>query len=288
MKRFNVTMKDGTIIPLYYVDMDTAWQHNPDAVRVEEHIDMAYMEYVNRMLDSADRHKTVERRGSTVHLLQFNTSAGICLAWLFQDITDGVFYDFCEHQLWASGRLVDPITRTMCNPKEFCQQFLFPKAEYTVLCAGGKSEVKKPEALRGIGKFASVSFEGMCQCQLFLNSLDLYIKHGDYFSPEYCKPEDCGTPLLYRLKKYGLPVNKKEKFIYADCWGAIVLRRIAWIRISNFVPLVRHLNNREVAATVWPMIRSYHHWRTDEQNEEWEQFLEAVASATRKEVFDNE
>lgn len=142
MKRFNVIMKDGTIIPLCYVDMDTAWQNNPDAVSVVEHTDMAYMKYVNRMLDSADGCKTVERRGSTVYLLQFNTSAGVCLAWLFQDITDGVFYDFCEHQLWASRRLVNPITRTMCSPKEFCQQFLFPKAEYTVLCAGEKSHVK--------------------------------------------------------------------------------------------------------------------------------------------------
>lgn len=122
----------------------------------------------------------------------------------------------------------------------------------------------------------------MCQCQLFLNGQDLYIRHGDYFSPELYNPEDFGTPLLYRLDKYGIPHEKREKFVYADCWGAIVLRRVAWIRISNFVSLAHHLNSAEIAKTVWPMIREYHKWPVHEFNIECERFLENVAKATQE------
>ena len=174
-----------------------------------------------------------------------------------------------------------PVLKDLSTPAEFCKEFLFPKSEYTVLSYGGKG-IAKPAALKGIRKFASVSFEGMCQCQLFLNGQDLYIKHNDYFSPTYCRPEDVGTPLSYRVKKYGIKENPREKFIYTDNWGSIVLRRVAWIRISSFVPLVHHLSSAEVAVTVWPMIREYHGWGVNEYNMEWERFLTDVAKTTQK------
>lgn len=281
MKRFRVTTGDGHILRLYYPTLEAAQERYPDAEIVDDN-DQSHLAYIQQMIDSAAEYQTTERNGSIVCLLRFETSVGTCLALLSKDSSDGVWYDLCKYQLWKTGAVVVPMLKTLCTPAEFCRDFLVPKAEYAVLCSGKKSEIKKPEVLRGIMKFASVPFEKNCQCQLFLNGQDLYIKHGDYFSPELYKPEDCGTPLLYRLNKYGIPHEKKEKFIYADCWGAIVLRRVAWIRIRNFVSLVRHLNNVEVAASVWPMIRSYHHWGSDEQNGDWMRFLEVVTGATRE------
>lgn len=280
MKRFNIAVGDGKLLALYYPTMDEAQQHYPDAA-ITENNDLSHMEHINHMIASADDCKTVERRGSKVYLLRFNTSVGICLAMLFQDISDGAWYDFCEYQLWKSGAVVVPITKDLSTPAKFCKEFLFPKSEYTVLCYGRKS-ITKPASLKGIQKFASVPFEGRCQCQLFLSGQDLYIKHNDYFSPTYCRLEDVGTPLSYRMKKYGIKASSRDKFIYADSWGDIVLRRVAWIKISNFVPLVQHLNCVEVAVTVWPMLRAYHGWSSSEHNTGWERFLEEVARVTHK------
>ena len=280
MKRFNIATGDGRLLALYYPTMDEVQRHYPDAI-ITENNDLSHVEHINHMIVSADDCKTVERRGSKVYQLRFNTSAGVCLAMLFQDADDGAWYDLCEYQLWKSGAVVVPALKDLSTPAEFCKEFLFPKSEYTVLSYGGKG-IAKPAALKGIRKFASVSFEGMCQCQLFLNGQDLYIKHNDYFSPTYCRPEDVGTPLSYRVKKYGIKENPREKFIYTDNWGSIVLRRVAWIRISSFVPLVHHLSSAEVAVTVWPMIREYHGWGVNEYNMEWERFLTDVAKTTQK------
>lgn len=281
MKRFRITTRDGHTLRLCYPTFEVAQERYPDAEITEDN-DQTHVAYIQQMIDAAVECQTMERNGSIVYLLRFETSVGTCFAILSKDSSDGVWYDVCKYQLWKSGAVVVPVLKTLCTPADFCKDFLVPKAEYTVLCMGKKSEVKKPEALRGIVKFASVSFEKMCQCQLFLNGQDLYIKHGDYFSPEYCRPEDRGTPLVYRLDKYGIPHGNKERFVYADCWGAIVLRRVAWIRISNFIPLVRHLNDVEIAKTVWSMIQNYHCWGSDEQNGGWSRFLEAIAGATRK------
>ena len=127
-----------------------------------------------------------------------------------------------------------------------------------MLCAGGK--LPKPEEIRGVRKFASVPFEGICQCQLFLKGDDLYIKHNDYFSE------------THSTGKIDPRTNMEERVLYI-CH--------AWLRITNFVPLVKLLNDVEISATVWPMLRDFHQWPTGEYNMEWNRFLEGVARATR-------
>lgn len=170
MKRFKVQTADGHTLLLYYPTQEKAQESYPDAT-ITEHTDQSHVEYIERMLTAANDCKTAERKGSTVYLLRFNTSAGICLAMLSRDISDGMWYDLCQYQFWKSGALVAPITKTLSNPAAFCKQFLFPKSEYQVLCAGGK--LPKPEEIRGVRKFASVPFEGICQCQLFLKGSEI-------------------------------------------------------------------------------------------------------------------
>ena len=279
MKRFTIMAEDGTFLKLYYPTMEVAQEHYPNA-KISECHDQSHIEYINKMLASADEHKTMERKGSIVHVLRFNTSVGTCIATLHQDASDGVWYDFCKYQLWKNGALVVPVTFTLTTPDNFCKEFIFPTSEYTVLCSGKK--VQKPQELKGIRKFASVPFDGKSQCQLFLSGDDLYINHSDYFSQMWRPPaDDIGKPTSYYMKKY-FGVLRPEKFIYADSWGAIVIRNRAWLQITNFVQLVKHLNSTQVATTVWPMIRQFHHWATEEYNLEWERFLEAVAKVTQK------
>lgn len=278
LKRFKVQTAGGHTLLLYYPTQEKAQKSHPDAT-ITECTDQSYVKYIDQMFNAADEVcGTVERKGSIVYLLRFSTSAGTCYATLHKDISDGIWYDLCDYQLHKIGAIIVPVLRTVSTPKEFCLQFIFPKSEYTILCIGGK--ISKPKELKGIQKFASVPFISRCKSQLFLNGSDLFMKHPDYFSPEYCRPEDYGTPLSYRAKKYGIPVPR-EKFIYDDSWGAIVLRREAWIKISNFCFLVRHLNNFQVSTAVWSLICQYHSWSQNERNTEWSQFLEDVADATR-------
>ena len=154
MKRFKVQTADGHTLLLYYPTQEKAQERYPDAT-ITEHTDQSHVEYIERMLAAADDCKTAERKGSTVYLLRFNTSAGICLAMLSRDISDGMWYDLCQYQFWKSGALVAPITKTLSNPAAFCKQFLFPKSEYEVLCAGGK--LPKPEEIRGCLLYTSPS-----------------------------------------------------------------------------------------------------------------------------------
>lgn len=118
MKRFKVQTADGHTLLLYYPTQEKAQESYPDAT-ITEHTDQSHVEYIERMIATADDCKTAERKGSTVYLLRFNTSAGICLAMLSRDISDGMWYDLCQYQFWKSGALVAPITKTLSNPALF-------------------------------------------------------------------------------------------------------------------------------------------------------------------------
>ena len=279
MKRFRVETEDGHTLMMYYPDLNHAYASHPTAI-VSECTEQPHVEYIEQMFSAADEVcSTVERKGSTVYLLRFNTSMGTCYAMLYKDVSDGVWYDLCEYQLHRIGATVAPVLKTVSNPKEFCLQLLSPRSEYAVLAVGDK--VSKPKELKGVQKIASVTFINRCKCQLFLDGSDLYIKHPDYFSPTYCQPEDIGMPLSYRAKKYQVSAPR-EKFIYDDNWGAVVLRREAWIKISNFCPLIRYLNNVQVSAAVWSLMCKYHSWSSSEHNTDWAAFLESVANAVRE------
>ena len=277
MKRFKVQTGDGHTLFLYYRTQAEAQEHWPDAI-IEDYVGQSHVAYIQQMLEAATSCTTAERNGSIVHVLRMDTPMGICIVQLMQNSVDNVWFDFCQYQLWKIGVVVVPFGWNLTNPADFCKQFLFPQAEYVVLSSGKNH--KKPQELCGIMEFASVSF-GKCKCQLFLKGDDLYINHHDYFSWSWRPPaDDLGKPTTYYLKKY-FGIARPEKFCYADCWGDIVLQNKAWLRITNFVPMVKILNAPQIAKKVWPMIREYHNWPSCEQNTDWEQFLDCVAVTTK-------
>ena len=277
MKRFRITTGDGHTLRLCYPSLETAKERYPDAEIVEDN-DQSHVAYIQRMIEAAAECQTVERNGSIVYLLRFETSVGTCFAMLSKDSNDGVWYDLCKYQLWKTGAVVLPFGWKLSNPVDFCKRFLFQKAEYIVLSSGRNH--KKPKELCGIRKFASVSF-GKCKCQLFLKGDDLYINHHDYFSRSWRPPDDdIGKPTTYYLKKY-FGIIKPEKFCYADCWGDIVLQNKAWLQINNFIPMVKILNASQIAQVVWVLIREYYKWPSYERNMDWERFLEDIANVTK-------
>lgn len=105
----------------------------------------------------------------------------------------------------------------------------------------GEPQLVKPKELKGIKPVGIPYIPKKCTCQVFVLSdrREIWIKHKDYFSPSFKVPdEDFGAPLPVILEKY-FNKDKKKKFNYHDCWGDIVLRQEAYLKLTN-VPVIKY------------------------------------------------
>ena len=202
---------------------------------------------------------------------QVSHPAGQCDVILSYDPYDGNYYDICRYRIHKFGSLTIPVLWDITTPEKFFSS-LTDKMEIRVLCEGFK--VTKPKDLNKLERVGSVKFS-KATCTIYRKSDRIYIKHNDFFSPTYCKPEDIGTPLSYRMQKYGMN-PRREKFCYADNWGDIVLRRRAWIEIKHAYSVVDYLNASQfsrMAATQWNKLYPS---LTVGALMEWERFFEDV------------
>ena len=121
---------------------------------------------------------------------------------------------------------------------------------------------------------------------MFIKDNDVYIKHKDYFSEMFIPPDanDLGKPLNYTLQKY-FPDSKqkREKFIYSDNWGGVVLRNEAWIKLSNLVHIVKRQDYFEpdVRNRIIELQEQFHNMRSGEllvsdMERMWERLLKLV------------
>ena len=122
--------------------------------------------------------------------------------------------------------------------KKFYNDYIDKELKFEVVSFRkyGEPKLTKPKELKGIKQFDSIDYiPKKCKCQIFIKDNDVFIKHNDYFSPILEDTDESlfGTPLNVRIKYYGINRDSKNKFIYPDTWGDIVLRQQAWIKISN-------------------------------------------------------
>ena len=84
-------------------------------------------------------------------------------------------------------------------------------------------------------------------------------------------------PMNYYLKKY-FEKTKSEKFIYSDCWGSIILRNEAWIKLENLIPLCkyREMNYSQIASDVLSQQKCSVKGMSDEVCLEWERYWQNV------------
>lgn len=274
MKELDAVTTDNRIQGLACPTLDERNTHHPSDT-ITENDDMSYTDCINRILAAAEDCKIEVRNGSTIYLLRLKTFIGDCIVRLSRDSSDETWFNMCRYQLQKKYDTIAYPLQTMSTPAALCKEILFPEPEYTVLCYGydGK-KISKPTELKGIQNFASIPFEKTYKCQLFLSGQDLYIKHGDYFSPAFYMNVNEG----YRRK------NKSKNLPYNDNWSSSILRRIAWIQITNFVPLIRILNWRQSAETVCSMMRKYHQLDEGEFSLEWVRFFSDVAVKTQKHI----
>lgn len=151
----------------------------------------------------------------------------------------------------------------------------------------GEPKLKKPKELNNIKQSGNISFcRNKCKCPYFIKGDDIYIKHQDYFSKSFEPPiEDMGAPLNVILNKY-FNKNKANKFVYPDCWGDVVLRNEAWIKLENIMLLVNDYIPSQLAYMVCQQQKEYHKFE-DDLDTEWEIFYERLFSKVRK-TLDNQ
>lgn len=273
MKRYLI---DG--LKLYYPDIVTARLKHPGS-EVEEIDDTEHLQYIDLLMERRSGEiVTMQRPPSDIrYYFKVETPFGICEIMLSKDADDGHFYDFCQYRLHESGKLQIPVLWTISSPKSAYSELLVGKMGYFVLEIGKKPT--KPKELKGMKPIGTVSFLNRAACQFFVVGDDLFVKHTDYFSPSYRRDEDIGTPLEYRARKYGIS-EKKNKFVYPDCWGDIVIRQVAWLKITNIMPLVRRMNPVQVGMEICRLMCEYH--KFDRLNDpEWQRFWERAAVMLR-------
>ena len=187
-----------------------------------------------------------------------------------------------------NGRLIYPCTFTCSNPKDVCKLFLASQISCEVVSYRfyGQPKLAKPSELKGIKQSFSADYiPKKCSCPCFVAGNDLWIKHRDFFSAQHIPSDikDNGTPLTYRAKKYfDMDLDGKEKFIYNDCWGGIVLRNEAWIVFRNIKQaLIR--NENDLSQTLVEMFSKTDFCKKhsidylDLINSDWQRFFEETA-----------
>lgn len=199
------------------------------------------------------------------------------------DTRDNTYVDCVHYQVWEWGYILVPIAWTFSNPRDFYNNIVnvgrMKYIEYSFR-SYGQPKLDKPKELKGVKTIGSVDFIAKhCKPQIFIKDNDIWIKHTDYFSPEWRPPagERIDMPMNYYLKKY-FGKTKSEKFIYSDCWGSIILRNEAWIKLENLIPLCkyREMNYSQIAGDVLRQQKFSVKGMSDEVCLEWGRYWQNV------------
>lgn len=218
---------------------------------------------------------------------------GYLIIQLAKDPEDNHYYDYADYLEYVNNRILQPITRTMSTPKQVYELIKAKTPEYCVVSHRYYREPKlsKPKELKGIKPIGKVTYiPKHCEPQIFIKEADVYIKHTDYFSSMWRPPkgERVDMSLSYYAEKY-FNKNKKEKFIYPDCWGSIILRSEAWIKLKDIIPLIETENNIIVAKEIIKLQRTDKYSPRDiETDLEWLRFWENVSKVVRSYLEERE
>ena len=95
-------------------------------------------------------------------------------------------------------------------------------------------------------------------------------------------------PLSYYMKKY-FSKDKRDKFIYPDGWGDIVLRNEAWILLKDIMPLIKTENEVITAQKILKLHqqeRNYSHINSSNECE-WKNCWERVTKYIKNTLEEN-
>ena len=232
--------------------------------------------YVDKIIDNSvklgyiGRHKTYElKNGFYISIWEY----------------EGKYLGGCQYK---DG--LDDLCWTLGNVRDFYEDYLNNKdLEFNIISFRkyGQPKLSKPKELSKIKQIGSVDYiSKRCSCPVFIVGNDVYIKHRDYFSEQFVPPDanDLGKPLNHTLQKYFPNISKKkDKFIYTDSWGGVVLRNEAWIKLGNLVHRVKRQDYFEldVRNKIIELQEQFHHIISGEllvsdMERMWERLLKLV------------
>ena len=159
----------------------------------------------------------------------------------------------------------------MSTPEKVYKLILIQYPQYIIYSHRyyGEPKLSKPKELKRINPIGkAIYIPKHCEPQIFIKDKDVYIKHTDYFSYIWSPPEGerIDIPLSYYAEKY-FNKKKKNKFVYPDCWGSIVLRNEAWILLKDIIPLMETENSILVSKNILQMQRYDNYSSIDTNNE---------------------
>lgn len=287
MQRFRLDFENGRSGKFYGTSLEQLKRTFPDAISIIPIHGLSHEKYCKLLLDEAGNNvKVYEKRESIVYAIEFVLQHGIIQIELIQDKADNTFYDYCKYKFQPISKKIISILWDISNPKSVWENF-FEDTEISYKVIGfykagtNMPKLKKPKELSGVNgnsiPFLYHNNKVKCQFQYFIKGNDLYIKSNDFFSPMF-RPnnEDIGMPLGYIAKKY-FEKSRREKFIYADNWGSVVIQQKAWLKFENIIKIIDQINYVELSHFAMNLMREKHHFEYDfMQNVEWLNMFEGL------------
>ena len=275
MKQFWVKFNDKHMgeyeLKLFYKSLEECKKHNLTAINIEECLDYSYFEYIDKIKENETK--------ISDNFYKVSIDNGFILVKFCEE--DDLLLDLVEYQKHMNGILGSDLGWTWLNPKDFYEKYVkndISNMELYSFRRYGEPKLSKPKELKGIKQSFTVEFiPEKCKCQCFVKDNDLYIKHRDYFSkPLEVEQEDFDKPLDYLCKKY-LDKYKSGKFVYSDCFGEIILRNEAWIKVNNIIPKVDIMEELTMGEYLFKLFRNMTGLREiDFSDGTWERFWENV------------
>lgn len=288
MKRWILTLEGFNHQPKIYAESSDKAKEvfkSKKVIGVKPDLDRDYLKLIDIVTSKSKLLATQKIKNNKIReWYQCKISDGTIRFRLYKDLNDDLYFDIAEFQFMSNDSLVYPITFEYSNPQKLYDLFFCPElfCEIPIYRFYGQPKMKKPSELKGVKQSFSVDWiPKQCTCQCFAKDNDLWIKHRDFFSELHKpSPEDNGTPLSYRTKKYfGYDKSYMDRFIYADCWGEIVLRNEAWIVFRNIKQTIIRGKHMPVKSMLKVFSQSDLLTKSHinvEHNEEWYMFLEKV------------
>lgn len=283
MNRYKITFTNDKELLIYKRSQEellqSDWSMFGDIKSIELYTDKSHEEYITKIKEIST-FLGYDQHNHEVYRCEYYK--GYIIIRLAKDNEDDDYYDYVQYTEYVNGRLIEPILKTMSTPKEVYELITNSYPQYIIYSHRYYSEPKlvRPKELKGIKAIGSVDFiPNKCKVQIFVKDKDVYIKHTDYFSSSWQPPkgEHVDMPISYYLKKY-FNHSKKDKFVYPDGWGDIVLRNEAWILLKDILPLIKTENEVVSAQNILKLQsqeRKYSYIDSCNKNE-WERFWERV------------
>lgn len=288
MKRWLLTIEGNNYRPKIYAEsaeQAANFFKNENVIKVEPYTDTSFMATISEMKSKSEL-LAVQNLSDirTRQWYKYVLPDGVLRFRLYEDLRDNTYYDIAEYQFMSNDSLIYPCTFTYSNPaKVYSLFFTMPlSCEVVSYRFYGQPKLAKPAELKGVKQSFSADYiPKKCSCPCFAKGDDLWIKHRDFFSALHrpSDPKDNGTPLIYRAKKYfNMDLSSKEKFIYADCWGGIVLRNEAWIVFRNFGQVIRRDRHQPIQSLIKAFLQSdvLIRFNINSLSNDWYRFFEDV------------